>query len=143
MKLYFIVTVIALLGTSNGKIFTKCELARLLAQNGIPGVVLPDWMCLVQHESGFNTAALNTKNSNGSRDYGIFQINNRFWCAEGRAGANECKLQCSSLRDDNILDDINCAKLIYSRHGFNAWAAWRDKCRMKPKPSVKECFKKR
>ncbi|EAA04404.3 AGAP007344-PA [Anopheles gambiae str. PEST] len=140
MKLFFVTILLAVLGTTYGKVFNKCELVRLLAANGFPRSQLQDWICLIQNESRYDTSALNTKNRDGSKDYGIFQINNYYWCAEGKVGANECKLQCSSLRDDNIADDMRCALFIYRRHQFNAWNAWKDKCRGKPKPSVDECF---
>uniref|UniRef100_A0A182R788 lysozyme n=1 Tax=Anopheles funestus TaxID=62324 RepID=A0A182R788_ANOFN len=120
------------------KTFSKCELAKTLANNGIPKASLPDWICLVQHESAFSTSATNN-NNNGSKDYGIFQINNKFWC-DSSYGANDCKIACNSLLNDDITDDINCAKLIFKRHGFTAWYGWKDHCSGKTLPSVASCF---
>ncbi|XP_058124699.1 lysozyme c-1-like [Anopheles ziemanni] len=122
----------------DGKTFTKCELAKVLSANGIAKAALPDWVCLVQHESAFSTSATN-KNKNGSTDYGLFQINNKYWC-DSSYGTNDCKIACSSLLNDDITDDIKCAKLVHKRHGFNAWYGWKNNCNGKKLPSTSECF---
>uniref|UniRef100_A0A2M4A1S3 Putative lysozyme n=1 Tax=Anopheles triannulatus TaxID=58253 RepID=A0A2M4A1S3_9DIPT len=134
-------TICAILGSANvvsGKTFGKCELAKILVANGIAKSAVPDWICLVQYESSFSSTATN-KNSNGSTDYGLFQINNKFWC-DSNYGANDCNITCKSLINDDITDDIKCALLIHRRHGFNAWYGWLDHCKGKPLPSVAECF---
>lgn len=61
------------------------------------GISLPPaGMCLVKHESDYNTKAYN--NNGPSRDYGIFQINSKYWCNDGKtAGAKDaCRISCSS-----------------------------------------------
>ncbi|KAL3212718.1 hypothetical protein MRX96_007774 [Rhipicephalus microplus] len=84
-----------------------------------------------------NSKAVN-RNRNRSIDYGIFQINNGYWCSPGRH--NECKVSCSALKSDNIGPSIKCAKQIYKRHGFNAWYGWKRKCKGKKLSSyVKGC----
>uniref|UniRef100_A0A8D2JHZ7 lysozyme n=1 Tax=Varanus komodoensis TaxID=61221 RepID=A0A8D2JHZ7_VARKO len=89
--------------SAEGKIFQRCELARVLKQHQLEGFVgrkVADWVCLAQHESSYNTAAVH---DNGrSRDYGIFQIN--------------------KLLDDNIADDIACGKQIAREaRGLTPW----------------------
>ncbi|XP_067135997.1 lysozyme c-1-like [Centruroides vittatus] len=114
---------------AEGKVYKRCEMASILARNGIPRNQIPNWICLIRHESNFNSRATN-RNRNGSKDYGIFQINDLYWCAPpGRN--NECKIRCSKFLDNNIRDDIKCAKLIYKRHKFNAWYGWKNRCRGK------------
>lgn len=76
----------------SAKRFTKCGLARELVKHGIARGDLPNWICLVQSESNFNTAATN-KNKNGSTDWGLFQINDGFWCKDGRPGG-DCNVNC-------------------------------------------------
>ena len=44
------------------------------------------------------------------------------------AGA-DCNVACSKLIDSNIADDVACAKIIYKRHGFDAWYGWKAKCK--------------
>lgn len=125
-----------------GKIYSKCELAKTMARNGVPRNELPDWVCLVKSESNFNTRATNT-NTDKSKDWGIFQINDRYWCkpSDGRKSANECNLSCEKdLFTDDITKAITCAKKIKKQQGFKAWYGWQKKCQGKPLPSVKECF---
>ncbi|XP_052872831.1 lysozyme c-1-like [Anopheles cruzii] len=138
MRVFLFALGLVLFGVAHGKTFTKCELARLMFNNGFPKSQLPDWMCLVQSESNFKSDATN-KNTNGSTDYGLFQINNKYWCSSSGAGG-DCKIACSALIDNDATDDLKCAKLIYNRQGFNAWYGWINKCQGKTLPTVAECF---
>lgn len=63
-----------------GKEWGMCELAREMHAHGFSKKQLDDWMCLVRHESGYRQTAINPHNSDGSTDWGLFQINDRFWC---------------------------------------------------------------
>ncbi|XP_069182334.1 lysozyme c-1-like [Procambarus clarkii] len=124
-----VAVVAALVGTSSGKVFTKCELARVLTNTyRMSRTLVKNFVCLAQYESSFNTAATN-KNTNGSRDYGIFQINDKYWCQGGIRTTNYCNIQCSSLLNSNIADDVACAQRIYKQQGFKAWYAWRSHCK--------------
>uniref|UniRef100_A0AAR2JFJ0 lysozyme n=1 Tax=Pygocentrus nattereri TaxID=42514 RepID=A0AAR2JFJ0_PYGNA len=71
-------------------------------------------VCLANAESSFNTRITN-KNSDGSTDYGIFQINNRWWCSDGQFPSH-CE-----LLTDNISTATQCAKTIVSQQGISAW----------------------
>ncbi|KAA0193880.1 hypothetical protein HAZT_HAZT003128 [Hyalella azteca] len=105
-----------------GKIYTKCELAKeLKCIYGFAQSSLGDWVCLVQHESSFNTAAVGQ--NKGSKDYGLFQIND-YYCLE-------YDFRNSELKDNDIADDVKCAKKIFGRHGFNAWYGWKNNCKGK------------
>lgn len=74
-----------------GKRFTRCSLAKELARHGIPRGQMADWVCLVNSESGMSTKATN-RNRDGTVDYGLFQINSRYWCSPGPH--NECRVRC-------------------------------------------------
>lgn len=54
-------------------------------------------VCLAQHESNFNTGATNYNPGDQSTDYGIFQINSRYWCDDGKTpgAVNACGIPCS------------------------------------------------
>uniref|UniRef100_A0A182VAM8 Glycosyl hydrolases family 22 (GH22) domain-containing protein n=1 Tax=Anopheles merus TaxID=30066 RepID=A0A182VAM8_ANOME len=139
MKFAFAVLIAFALSCSVGeaKTFTKCELVKALYNRGISKKLLPDWACLVQWESSYGTTA--THNTDGSTDYGILQINNAYWC-DSHYGSNLCNIPCQNLLTDDISEDIKCAKMVYSHHGFNAWYGWVDNCRGKALPDIRECF---
>uniref|UniRef100_A0A8D0ENE1 lysozyme n=1 Tax=Strix occidentalis caurina TaxID=311401 RepID=A0A8D0ENE1_STROC len=93
---------LALPGTQ-GKIIRRCDLVKILRKHGFEGfegTTVADWVCLVQHESGYNTEAFH--NNGASRDYGIFQINSQYWCDDGktRGSKNACHIRCSSKWQD-------------------------------------------
>ncbi|KAK7872489.1 hypothetical protein R5R35_014280 [Gryllus longicercus] len=122
-------------------VLSKCTVAKELYKNGIPKSKIPDWLCLIQHESSYNTAATNVNNKgtvDESKDNGIFQINDRYWCGENAVGG-DCKLKCSSLLNSDITDDIKCAKHIYSLQGFDAWYGWKNHCQGVTLPSISGC----
>ncbi|XP_046385445.1 lysozyme-like [Ischnura elegans] len=132
---YLIITIGYDMRTSS-YVFKRCELARELLSLEFPEPLLPDWVCLVENESGRNTSAKGGPNSNGSYDYGIFQINSRYWCGDGK----DCGIPCSDLIDDDIRDDAVCALKIYRRQGFNAWHGWTKRCKNATKPNLDNCF---
>ncbi|XP_029856483.1 lysozyme C-like [Aquila chrysaetos chrysaetos] len=100
---------------SQGKVIPRCDLVKILCQHGFEdfwGKTITDWICMVKHESSYNTKAFH---DNGvSRDYGIFQINSQYWCEDGKThgSKNVCHISCSKFQDDNNEDDIQCAKNI-------------------------------
>ncbi|CAI9577779.1 unnamed protein product [Staurois parvus] len=83
---------------SEGRKLSRCEFVKIAQSklNGVAGASTADWVCLVKHESDFNTAAIN--HNGRSRDYGLFQINSQYWCNDGKtAGAtNGCNIDCRS-----------------------------------------------
>lgn len=112
-------------------------------------------ICLVRWESEFNTSAIGSLNADGSLDHGLFQISDRYWCDHEQGMEGACGLSCNGktsflifhihfiirllllfthlfsvfldLRNDDIKDDVICAKRIFRQHqhlygnGFNAW----------------------
>ena len=51
------------------------------------------------------------------------QINDNYWCDANVGYGADCNVACSNLLDSSISDDCSCAKIIYQRHGFDAWYA--------------------
>ena len=46
-----------------------------------------------------------------------------------------------SLLDSNLDDDCSCAKIIWNRHGFDAWYGWKNNCKGTDVESwVSDCF---
>ncbi|RVE65457.1 hypothetical protein OJAV_G00116770 [Oryzias javanicus] len=120
---------------AGAKVFERCAWARLLKESGMDGyrgVSLANWVCLTKHESNFNTSSVN-HNRDRSTDYGIFQINSRWWCDDAQTPtANGCNIPCSALLTDNVAIAINCAKrVVRDPSGIAAWVAWRVHCKNK------------
>ncbi|XP_064163531.1 lysozyme C-like [Anguilla rostrata] len=120
-----------LVAAATAKVFEQCELARTLkaaGMDGYRGVSLGGWVCVAKWESSYDTAATHP-NRDKSRDYGIFQINSRYWCNNGvTPTSNGCNISCDLLTDD-ISDSITCAKRVVSDpRGIRAWVAWRKHC---------------
>ncbi|XP_026484424.1 lysozyme-like [Vanessa tameamea] len=111
-----------------GKKFTRCELVHQLRDHGFPEGKLRDWVCLVENESSRTTSKIGKVNKNGSRDYGLFQINDKYWCSNTSTPGKDCNVTCSDLLVDDITKAATCAKKIFKRHGFNAWYGWKNHC---------------
>lgn len=126
---------------TTSKVYKRCELARELRDiHEIPENQLATWICIVKHESSFNTSALNPD----SGDHGLFQISQLYWCSPG---GHACGVSCSSLEDDDIEDDVICARRIYRQHqrifgdGFSAWAVYPYYCKGDVGHYINGCFK--
>ncbi|XP_077185551.1 lysozyme C-like [Paroedura picta] len=129
--LFFLACVLPM---GQGKIYERCELAQKLKEMGLDGYAgyaLDNWVCMAYHESRYNTAATHYNDYDGSTDFGIFQINSRYWCQYGsESSANICRTPCSALLTCNLAPDVACAKIVVteSADGMGAWVAWRAYC---------------
>lgn len=109
------------------KHYEPCDLAReLIHVHKFSRKRIFDWVCLIESESQFDTGAINLANWDNSSDFGLFQINSRYWCAPN---GTECDVRCSDLLDDDITDDITCARKVYRVHKFAAWFGWIRHCK--------------
>ncbi|XP_017844081.1 uncharacterized protein LOC108600808 [Drosophila busckii] len=129
------------------KIYTRCELAQeLYYQHKLPMSQIPTWVCIAQHESSFNTAAVGRLNADGSADHGLFQISDLYWC--GAAGGKGCHASCNAFLDPSIADDVQCIRRIHKEHtqisgdGFNAWTVYQRNCRHQRYEQIAACFSK-
>nr|CAI5832881.1 unnamed protein product [Callosobruchus analis] len=123
-----------------GKVYDRCQLAKELRHvHGISMDRLSTWVCIVQHESLFDTAAMNR----GSGDHGLFQISEIYWCSPPGTG---CNRDCSYFRDDDIADDVQCALTIHKEHtrlsgdGFTAWAVYPLYCKGDTSRYISDCL---
>ncbi|XP_016056555.1 PREDICTED: alpha-lactalbumin [Miniopterus natalensis] len=111
------------------KQFTKCELSQVLKDmDGYGGVSLPEWICNVFHISGYDTETV-VKN-NGRTEYGLFQINNKLWCRDNQIphSRNICGISCDKFLDDDLTDDMMCAKKILDSEGIDYWLPHKPLC---------------
>ncbi|XP_053612493.1 lysozyme-like [Plodia interpunctella] len=126
-------------GLTQAKTFTRCGLVKELRRQGFPESKMTNWVCLVENESGRRTDITSKVNTNGSRDYGLFQINDKYWCSKTSTPGKDCNVTCRQLLTDDITKASTCAKKIYKRHGFLAWYGWRNHCQGKPLPDISKC----
>ncbi|KAH8290420.1 hypothetical protein KR054_002812 [Drosophila jambulina] len=122
--------ILLLLGseTVESKIYKRCELTRVLVENyNFDKTFISNWICLVEHESFLDTSKITDKDHKG-KNYGLFQINSKDYCSVGKKGG-QCNKKCEDFSNDNIDDDIACAKMIQEREGFKYWKGWERFCR--------------
>lgn len=93
-------------------------------------------VCLVEAESGRSSNKI-TEYSN-YKSYGLFQINSKEYCKAGKKGGL-CGVKCEDFLQDDIKNDIECAKTIYGRKGFDGWPGWQRKCKGKQLPDITKC----
>ncbi|XP_075976249.1 lysozyme-like [Anticarsia gemmatalis] len=128
--------VLCLASTGYSKKFTKCELVHELRKQGFPENQMKDLVCLVEGESSFQTHVKGGPNTDGSFDWGLFQINDRYWCNAGNTPGKSCNLKCSDLLTDDITAASKCAKTVLASQGLSAWTAWVRDCKGKNLPAL-------
>ncbi|XP_075415735.1 sperm acrosome membrane-associated protein 3 [Tenrec ecaudatus] len=133
--LAFVSLLSCLLAASEAKVYSRCELARVLQEFGLEGYrghSLADWVCLAYFTSGFNTAAVDHE-ADGSTNNGIFQINSRKWCNNfSQKAPNLCHMYCTDLLKPGLKDAVICAmKIAQGPRGLASWEAWRHHCQGK------------
>ncbi|CAH2076997.1 unnamed protein product, partial [Iphiclides podalirius] len=96
---------------------------------------------MVEHESGRRTNKVSEPKSDGSQSYGLFQINDRYWCSNTDTPGKDCNVTCNELLSKDITKAANCAKMVYRRDGFYTWDGWKNHCRKKPLPDIGCCKK--
>jgi hypothetical protein len=60
---------------------SKCDVVSIIRAAGIPEAKVAAMTCTSFYESAWNPSATN-HNSNGSTDFGLFQVNNNYWCSD-------------------------------------------------------------
>ncbi|KAF9409573.1 hypothetical protein HW555_011105 [Spodoptera exigua] len=97
------IVALCFIAKSNGKTFTECELVHELRRQGFPEHQLKDCkVCLIEAESSKRTHVVGGSNSDGSHDYGLFQINNRYWCNDGDHPGKGCNIR-STMTSPTLL----------------------------------------
>lgn len=62
-------------GTKQSKEYIKKLIQQIAIEVGVPVDLA---LAVAQHESGFNNIAVSPKNTDGSRDHGVFQLNDKY-----------------------------------------------------------------
>jgi len=102
---------------------SECQIAGYLRKSGFPEYTIGTMVCISKYESSYNCDATN-KNTDGSTDYGLMQINSYYWCSgDPLSKYNECKVACSSLY--NCQYNTNCAYIVWKQQGYTAWYGYQ------------------
>lgn len=99
-----------------GRRVSEKETAQLLRAAGFPENMIGKMVCTAKWESSFYERASN-KNTNGSGDYGLFQVNSIHF---GRAG---CPSSSAGLYVAST--NAKCAYQIWKSQGINAWYGYK------------------
>lgn len=103
---------------------SECQVANYLRKSGFPEYSVPTMVCTSKYESSFNCDATN-KNTDGSTDYGLMQINSYYWCSgDPKSKYNSCQTSCSSLF--NCQTNTNCAYTVWKQQGYTAWYGYKN-----------------
>jgi apolipoprotein D and lipocalin family protein len=102
---------------------SECQVANYLRKSGFPEYSVATMVCISKYESSYNCDATN-KNTDGSTDYGLMQINSYYWCSgDPLSKYNSCCMTCSSLF--NCQTNTNCAYIVWKQQGFTAWYGYK------------------
>ncbi|KNC31151.1 hypothetical protein FF38_13932, partial [Lucilia cuprina] len=117
------------------KKYMRCELSRELVEKyQISKTFLSNWICLIEHESERDTQKRTTL-TNGENKYGLFQISSKECGSGNKIQACDtskfpcCQMKCENFLNDDIADDVHCAKRIFELKGFRNWNGWNTYCR--------------
>jgi hypothetical protein len=113
-----------------GRKLSEEEVASLVRQVGFPENMVGTMVCTVKYESGFYDQATNN-NTNGTTDYGLFQINSIHI-----GGTNGCPTSADALFD--VVTNTKCALAIYNMQGIRAWYGYQkhqSECDSYPAPA--------
>uniref|UniRef100_A0A336L9G4 lysozyme n=1 Tax=Culicoides sonorensis TaxID=179676 RepID=A0A336L9G4_CULSO len=128
---------------STGKIYSRCELAKeLYEEYYLDWDFVPIFVCLADRESNYKTFETKVSTYDDSTTYGIFQISDKRYCSSGSPG-KICNLECDSLRDENIEDDVNCMLKIFAnlkKLGTQNWESLEKCTRNDVWSYVEGCF---
>ena len=89
-------------------------LTSFLLAASIPQQDVDILICIAEQESRFKPQAINI-NKNGTRDYGLFQIND-VWL-------EECNTTPQKLLQPHA--NASCAITVYRTQGLKAWATYK------------------
>lgn len=92
-------------------------ISSVLMSHGVDDKDIDTMMCIAYHESKYKAGAINHSNRNGTKDYGLFQINS-IW-------KKPCGFTAQELLDVN--NNIKCAAYVYEKQGLKAWVTLK-KC---------------
>lgn len=137
MKIVFALLVLTVISFGNAKMYEQCELImELWYEHNVASEDLYKHLCAVNSNSMFNT---DSKTSGKNVCYGIYSLCEPWWCNKTQKGG-KCNLLCSNLINDDITDDVACAKIVMSSEGLQAWGTNVKSCSDQYQKKVELCL---
>jgi C-type lysozyme/alpha-lactalbumin family len=137
MKIVFALLVLTVISFGNAKMYTQCEFVlELWNKHNVASEDLYKHLCVTHSRT-----MLNTRFQTNSKDvwYGIYSLCEPYWCNKAQKGGG-CNLHCSNLINDDISDDVACAKLVMSNEGLKAWGKNVQSCSNQYQKKVESCM---
>ena len=126
---------------TSARVLKCCEAAKELKHTKIPPYLHRSFICLMKHESNFKTHEKTGPGHLSSYAYGILQIRSDKYCSAYRRGGI-CNKKCDDFLDENIQDDIACAKLIQEKEGLKYWKSLPQCKDINTLPNLSNCVTK-
>lgn len=60
-------------------------------------------------------------------------------CHHNNVIEHQLLISIQGFIDNDIRNDVECAKLIFAQDGFKAWQGWIRHCKGKPLPNLSNC----
>lgn len=113
-------------GMATCKVFQQCNFVKELYENHIvPVNEIYKHVCVSQYGSN---SSYNTTGHSGNKEYlGIYNVGSEWWCSWDGHG-DGCNMNCNSLLDDDITDDVVCMQIIMAQHGVAGWSINNSYC---------------
>ncbi len=87
----------------------------MLLSQGVPEKDINMLTCIAHKESKMNPKAINHHNRNGTKDYGLFQIND--------INTEKCNTSPKELL--SVQNNIKCSITVYKTQGLKAWSTYK------------------
>ncbi|CAO1385364.1 unnamed protein product [Diamesa hyperborea] len=116
------------------KQYERCQLAEeLYYKHNVTLKEIGMLVCFAETRSNLDTESLDNGN------YGLLKFNSRAWCSITDEVGGNCNVKCDDFIDDDITDDIKCAKQIILAEGLDAWGLTTE-CQETSERIIEECF---
>ncbi|KAM8713527.1 hypothetical protein ACLKA7_013791 [Drosophila subpalustris] len=129
-------------GIEGARILDRCTLAREMDALGVPRSDLARWAFIADSVSSFRTEVISPANPDGIKNYGLFQISNKYWCQSlpGIRSKNICEVDCDQLLLDNIKESVHCVLRIKELEGWSPWISALHHFESSGQTSIDDCF---
>lgn len=133
----FFVLILLTLHTVRSRTIDRCQFAEELIKNyNLTVAETKKHLCIVINSSSGNI--LNTANKLENYN-GIYRISTKWWCGKDGRNGGGCDIKCENLIDDDIADDVKCARKILLGQGIEGWSLNQKQCKNSLTEFLQKC----